>query len=509
MNHYVKVLDTTLRDGEQAPGCSMNQQEKIEVARRLEALRVDIIEAGFAASSPGDFKSVSEVANVIKECTVASLARCTKSDIDAAAGALKNAVSPRIHVFIATSPLHMQYKLKMSKEQIIERTSAMVRYAKSFCSDIEFSAEDATRSEPEFLAEVVRAAIAAGATVINIPDTVGYTSPSEIRCIFEKLRNDVPECENIELSVHCHNDLGMATANTLAAVLGGARQVECTLGGLGERAGNASLEEVVMAMKTRRDIYPVDTRIDTKQIYRACKTVYGAIGRALPFNKPIVGMNAFAHEAGIHQHGIMANRGTYEIMLPESIGIPGNQIVLGKHSGRHAFDEKLASMGIVLSPENTERCFLEFKKLCDRKKVVTGRDIEALTRGIPPEVTEDMYILKGFRVHTGGIDTSTAVIALEKGGILKEDVALGNGPVDAAYKAVDKIIVPPKFVLENYFIQSVSEGMDTLGEVVTAIRYKDRTFSAKGLSTDIIEASILSYINTLNKLMEYCKSEVN
>ncbi len=507
MSKNIKVFDTTLRDGEQAPGCSMSLQEKIEVAKQLEALNVDIIEAGFAASSPEDFKSVCKIASAVKNCSVASLARCTRPDIDAAYSALKSAVSPRIHVFIATSPLHLQYKLKMSKAQVLERTEEMVGYAKSLCGDIEFSAEDATRSEPEFLAEVVRTAIAAGASVINIPDTVGYTSPSEMRSIIEKLRADVPECDGIELSVHCHNDLGLATANTLAGVLGGACQVECTLGGLGERAGNAPLEEVIMAIKTRADIYPLGTRVETSQIYNACKTVFGVIGRAIPFNKPIVGTNAFAHESGIHQHGVLANRKTYEIMLPETIGIPGNQIVLGKHSGRHAFDEKLASMGIMLSQENAERCFSDFKKLCGSKKDVTERDIEAIARGVSPEVTSDMYVLRSFRVHTGNTEVSTAVISLEKDGEIKEDVALGNGPVDASYKAIDKIVMPPKFVLENYFIQSVSAGMDTLGEVVTIIRYNDKTFSAKGISTDIIEASIVSYIRTLNKLMEHCKSE--
>lgn len=509
MNRHIKILDTTLRDGEQAPGCSMDLKEKIEVAKHLEALKVDIIEAGFAASSPGDFQSVSEIASAIKDCSVASLARCVKSDIDAAYAAVKKTVAPRIHIFIATSPLHMQYKLKMDKAQVLERTAEMVRYARSLCSDIEFSAEDATRSEPEFLAEVVRTAIAEGASVINIPDTVGYTSPSEMRAIIERLRADVPECEGVELSVHCHNDLGLATANTLAGVLGGVRQIECTVGGIGERAGNAPLEEVVMAIKTRRDLYPLDTRVDTTQIYRACKTVFGAIGRSVPFNKPIVGINAFAHEAGIHQHGVMANRGTYEIMRPETIGIPGNQIVLGKHSGRHAFDEKLASMRITLSSEMAERCFMEFKKLCDKKKEITDRDIEALVLGVTPEVTDNMYVLKNFRVYTGDAAASTAVITLEKNGRVMEDVALGNGPVDAAYKAIDKIIAPPEFVLENYSIQSVSEGRDTLGEVLTVIRYKDKTFSAKGISTDIIEASIISYIYTLNKLMDYYGPEVN
>ncbi len=505
MNSRVKVFDTTLRDGEQAPGCSMTIQEKIEVARRLELLKVDIIEAGFAVSSPGDFASVAEVAAHIKDCTVASLARCHEKDIDAAYGAVKKAVSPRIHVFIATSPVHMAYKLKMTPEQVVERTEKMVRYAKSFCPDIEFSAEDATRSDPEFLAQVVRTAIENGANVINIPDTVGYTTPSEMRAILERLRADVPECEGIELSVHCHNDLGMATANSLAGILGGARQVECTVNGLGERAGNAPMEEVVMALKTRPDIFGVDTRIDTTQIYRASKAVFGVIGRAVPINKPIVGTNAFAHEAGIHQHGVLANRSTYEIMTPESIGVPSNQIVLGKHSGRHAFEEKLTSMGFSLTSEEVERCFTDFKKLCDKKKETTDRDIEALVFDMSPEETQSVFALKSFSVHTGDSEAATAVVSLEINGETHKDVAIGNGPVDAAYKAVDKLINPPEYIFENYVIQSVSEGKDSLGEVMTTLRYGDRTISGKGVSTDIIEASILSYLHTLDKLMAYQK----
>ena len=300
MKSRVKIFDTTLRDGEQAPGCSMNLKEKIEVARRLELLKVDIIEAGFAISSPGDYESVSSVSEIIKDCSVASLARCSEKDIDAAYEALKKAVSPRIHIFIATSPIHMQYKLRMTPEQVLEKTAVMVRYAKKLCPDVEFSAEDATRSEPEFLARVVKTAISCGANVINIPDTVGYTTPGERRSIIERLILDVPECEGIELSVHCHNDLGMATANSLAGVLGGARQVECTVNGLGERAGNAPLEEIVMAMRTRPDIYNADSAVDSTKIYSASKTVFGVIGRTAPLNKPIIGANAFAHEAGIH-----------------------------------------------------------------------------------------------------------------------------------------------------------------------------------------------------------------
>ena len=336
--NQVKIFDTTLRDGEQAPGCSMNLREKIEVAKCLEKMKVDIIEAGFPVSSPGDFESVSTIAGIIKDCTVASFARLAQKDIDTAWEAVKNASDPRLHLFIATSPLHMEYKLKMTPDQVLERTAAMVKYAGKYCSNIEFSAEDATRSDIDFLTKVVDTAIKNGAAVINLPDTVGYTTPSEMRAIIEHMIENVENADKVEFSVHCHNDLGMAVANSLAGVLGGARQIECTVNGIGERAGNTSLEEVVMAMKTSPDIFEVNTEIDTTKIYRASKTVYNIIGQNPPINKPIVGKNAFAHESGIHQHGVMANKKTYQILTPETVGISSNNIVLGKHSGRHAFE---------------------------------------------------------------------------------------------------------------------------------------------------------------------------
>ncbi|MFA6729841.1 MAG: 2-isopropylmalate synthase [Eubacteriales bacterium] len=497
----IKIFDTTLRDGEQAPGCSMNLDEKIEISRRLELLGVDVIEAGFAASSPGDFKSVETIARSVKNCSVASLARCNEKDIDKAYEAVKNGVSPLIHVFIATSPIHMEYKLKLKPEQVLEKAAAMIKYAKGYCGDVEFSAEDATRSDRSFLARVVKTAIESGATVVNIPDTVGYASPGEMKSLIEWLRGEVPECGGVVLSVHCHNDLGMATANTLAGVLGGAGQVECTINGLGERAGNAPFEEVVMALHTRPDVYGAYTRIDTTKIYRASKIVYGVIGRTSPINKPIVGTNAFAHEAGIHQHGMLANPDTYEIIKPETIGVPTGQIVLGKHSGRHAFESKLTSMGFSLKDSDLERSFNDFKALCDKKKDITDRDLEALVWNRNPDINNGNFMLKRFSVHTGGGKDSTAYISLEKDGVESEDVALGNGPIDAAYKAIDKIISPPEYVFENYAIQSVSEGKDSLGEVVTTLRHGDKTFSAKGVSTDVIEASIMSYIRAMNKLM--------
>ena len=356
----IKIFDTTLRDGEQSPGCSMNLREKIEVAKCLERLKVDVIEAGFAISSPGDFESVSTVAQTIKDCTVASLARAATKDIDTAWDAVKHAVDPRIHLFIATSPLHMEYKLRMTPEQVLEKTEAMVKYSRNYCSNIEFSAEDATRSDWDFLVRVVDTAIKNGATVINIPDTVGYTTPNEMRDLIAYLIKNVDNADKVEFSVHCHNDLGMGVANSLGGVLGGARQIECTINGLGERAGNTSLEEVVMAMRTRPDLFTKPTRLDTTQIYRASKTVYNIIGQTAPLNKPIVGKNAFAHESGIHQHGVLANKLTYEILTPQSVGINQNNLVLGKHSGKYAFENHVKELGYTLTSEELLECFTEF-----------------------------------------------------------------------------------------------------------------------------------------------------
>ena len=498
----IKIFDTTLRDGEQSPGCSMNLQEKIEVARALERLRVDVIEAGFAISSPVDFESVETIARTVKDCTVASLARAATGDIDAAWDAVKHAADPRIHLFIATSPLHMEYKLRMKPEEVLEKAAAMVAYAKKYCSNIEFSAEDATRSDPAFLAKVVEAAIRNGATTVNIPDTVGYTTPGEMRALIEYLRANVEHSDRADFSVHCHNDLGMATANSLAGVLGGATQIECTINGLGERAGNTSLEEVVMAMRTRADVFDAATRIDTTQIYRASKTVYDIIGQRAPLNKPIVGKNAFMHEAGIHQHGVLANKQTYEIMTPESIGIRADNLVLGKHSGKHAFESRLKEMGYTLSQEELVRCFQEFKVLCDKKKTVNDADIEALVTHSTKKsaVTEGGYTLDWFAVHTSNFTTATSTMSLKRGDERFEEVCLGDGPIDASFNAIDKIIKPIPHSFELYTINSISEGKDTLGSVTVKLSAGNETFTGRGLSTDIIEASILAYIEAANKL---------
>ena len=508
MTDNVIIFDTTLRDGEQAPGCSMNLREKIEVARSLERLRVDVIEAGFAISSPGDFESVRAIAGAVRDCTVASLARCNAKDIDAAWEAVKVAADPRIHVFIATSPIHMEYKLRMKPEEVLEQAEAMVRYARRYCPNVQFSAEDATRSDLDFLAKVCAAAIRAGATTVNIPDTVGYTTPIEMRERIEYLRANVPGAEDVIFSVHCHNDLGLAVANALAGVCGGARQIECTVNGLGERAGNTSLEEAVMAMRTRPDLYPVRTRIDTTQIYRASKTVYSVIGQKAPLNKPIVGANAFAHESGIHQHGVLANKQTYEILTPESVGVHTNNIVLGKHSGKHAVEDRLNDLGYHPTPEELEVFFQDFKELCDKKKNVTDADLEALAeqRAVLDEVEEEGgYELDWFAVHTSNFTTATCTVSLLKDGERHQDVALGDGPIDAAYNAIDRIVQPGPHTFNIFNIHSISEGKDTLGDVTIKLTSEGRTYTGKGLSTDIIEASITAYLKAMNKLCAAAK----
>lgn len=499
----IKIFDTTLRDGEQSPGCSMNLKEKIEVAKCLERLKVDVIEAGFAISSPGDFESVNTIAKTVRECTIASLARANVKDIDCAWDAVKVAADPRIHLFIATSPLHMEYKLKISPEQVLERTAQMVAHAKKYCSNIEFSAEDATRSDIEFLCKIVDVAIKNGATVINLPDTVGYTTPAEMQSLISTVIQNVPDSDKAEFSVHCHNDLGMAVANSLAGVLGGARQIECTINGLGERAGNTSLEEVVMAMHTRPDIFEDKfTGIDTQQIYRSSKTVYNIIGQTAPLNKPIVGRNAFLHESGIHQHGVLSNKKTYEILTPESVGVRVNNIVLGKHSGKHALETRLKELGYELNAEELLRCFEEFKALCDKKKDVTDADLEAIVThsATTEEENANGYKLDWFAVHTSNFTTATCTISLQYGDEKFEAVSLGDGPVDAAFQAIDNIVKPVPHTFELYRINSVAQGKDTLGEVSVKLTADNHTYSGRGLSTDILEASILAYISAINKL---------
>ena len=500
----IKIFDTTLRDGEQSPGCSMNLQEKLEVAKCLEKLNVDVIEAGFAISGPQDFKSVQAIAKVIKNAEVASLSRALTKDIDSAWEAVKEAVQPRIHTFIATSPLHMEYKLRMKPEEVLEQAGAMVAYAKNYCSNVEFSAEDATRSDLDFLVRITETAIANGATVINLPDTVGYTTPAEMQHLISYVMENAKGAEKAEFSVHCHNDLGMATANSLAGVQGGARQIECTINGLGERAGNTSMEEVVMALYTRADTYNAETSIDTRQIYKASRTVYNIIGQTAPLNKPIVGKNAFAHEAGIHQHGVLANKKTYEIITPQIVGVQTNNLVLGKHSGRHAFKQHTDELGYQLSPEEINRCFAEFQLVADKKKVVTDRDLEAIiTHNVAVSHAQEAegYKLDWFSVYTSNFTTATCTIQLKKDGEVFEEVKLGDGPIDAAFNAIDAIVQPKEHVFNTYQIASTSEGQDTLGDVTVKLLADGRTYTGRGLSTDVIEASIVAYLKALNRLM--------
>lgn len=507
MARTVQIFDTTLRDGEQAPGCSMNLQEKVEVARQLEKLGVDVMEAGFPAASPGDLAAVKAVAAVVKNSVVAGLCRALDKDIDAGWEALSKAAQPRIHTFIATSPIHMEYKLKMTPEQVLERAVAAVKYAKKYCSDVEFSAEDASRSNPDFLCKVFEAVIDAGATVVNIPDTVGYAIPAEFGNLVAYVKAHTPNIDRARISVHCHNDLGLAVANTLSAALAGADQLECTINGLGERAGNAALEEIVMGMRTRKDFLDVECRIDTTQIYSTSRLVSQVTGVRVQPNKAVVGENAFAHEAGIHQHGILANRATYEIMTPESIGIPRNRMVLGKHSGRHAFEERLKDLGFTLDAKAVDEFFAQFKVLADKKKVVSDRDIEAMIVGSAAAVPET-FKLDRWVVNSGSSLSATSTVRLlHKNGTYHEEVAVGDGPIDAAFKAIDRI-VGKQLDLETFELGAVTGGEDAQGEATVKISWEGRRWNGRGLSTDIIEAAIKAYVAAINA-MEWELSATN
>lgn len=496
----IKIFDTTLRDGEQAPGCSMDLSEKIEIALALEKLGVDVIEAGFAIASPGDYEAVAAVAKAVKHSTVASLARATKKDIDRAWDAVKDAVRPRIHTFLATSPTHMRYKLKMTEQEVLDTIFSMVTHARTLCDDVEFSAEDATRSELPFLAKAADAAVRAGAGTINLPDTVGYATPDEMRRMIGYVRDHVAGIEGITISTHCHNDLGLGVANTLAAIEAGATQVECTINGIGERAGNAALEEVVMALHTRRDFYQADCAVNTTRLYGTSRMVYHILGLTAPINKAIVGKNAFAHEAGIHQHGVMANRETYEIMRSEDIGLQQNKLVLGKHSGKHAVEAAFSQLGYEVTPQEMETLFARFKDLCDRKKTISTLDLEALISHKAP-VNGKAYKLERFSVHSGNAVSASAVVRLKHGEDIIEEVAVGNGPIDAALNAIDKIMPAPEHSLEDYSIQTVSEGKDAQGEAVLKLKCGQETVTGRGLSTDVVEASVLAYVNAMNKLL--------
>jgi 2-isopropylmalate synthase len=499
MEKRIKIFDTTLRDGEQSPGCSMNLAEKLEVAKQLELLKVDVIEAGFAVASPMDFESVKEIAKIVSNATVGSLARAVERDISVAYDAVKNAVNPLIHTFIATSPIHMEYKLKMKPDEVLEKIAYMVKFASNLCPNIEFSAEDAMRSDKEFLARAFSIAIKNGATVINVPDTVGYRTPLEVAEYITYLKDNVDGIEKATISVHCHNDLGMAVANSISAINAGATQVECTVNGIGERAGNASLEEIVMILKTRYDYFNAVTNIDTKQIYRTSKLISTITGVAIPPNKAIIGANAFAHESGIHQHGMLAHKETYEIMTPSSIGKPENQMVLGKHSGRHAFDERLNTLGYTLSKEEIDKVFEQFKILADKKKTISDRDIEALLEN-KSRTIQETYSLERFVINSGNTITATAMIKVKVNEDTIEKVSIGDGPIDASFKAINEI-TQKEFILDDYIIHAVTEGEDALGEAVVKLTYNGIQATGRAISTDIIEASIKAYLNGVNKLL--------
>lgn len=498
MEGRIYIFDTTLRDGEQSPGVSLNVQEKLEIAQQLARLNVDVIEAGFPVASPGDFDAVQQIALKVRGPVIAALARANQKDIDRAWEAVKEAEHPRIHTFIATSDIHLQHKLRKTRDEVLSLATEAVKMAKSYTDDVEFSAEDAFRSDLDFLCQVVEAAITAGATVINIPDTVGYATPVEFGKFIAAIRAKVSNIDKVTLSVHCHNDLGLAVANSLAAVENGANQVECAVNGLGERAGNAALEEIVMALYTRGAYYKKKTAIKFNELYRSSRLVSTLTGMPVQPNKAIVGKNAFLHESGIHQDGVLKERTTYEIMNPQLIGLTQSNIVLGKHSGRHAFKERLAELGYILSEEELGMAFAKFKELADRKMELTDRDLEAFAKN-EIKLVPELYKLSYLHFSSGTSVVPTATIGLQRNGSVAEDAACGDGPVDAAFKAIDKVTGIHKLKLSDYALSAITGGKDALGEVVVRVEYSGKILIGRGLSTDVIEASVKAYLNALNK----------
>lgn len=514
------IFDTTLRDGEQSPGATLNVDEKLTIARQLARLGVDVIEAGFPFASPGDFEAVQKIAQQVGTedgPIICGLARATKQDIQAAAEAVKPAAKGRIHTFIATSDIHLEHKLRKTRAEVLEIAPEMVAYAKSFVNDVEFSPEDAGRSDPEFLYQVLERAIAAGATTVNIPDTVGYTTPEEFGCLIRGIKENVPNIDQAIISVHGHNDLGLAVANFLEAVKNGARQLECTINGIGERAGNAALEELVMALHVRRQYFnpflgrPPEseeplTRIDTRQLYKTSRLVSNLTGMFVQPNKAIVGANAFAHESGIHQDGVLKNKLTYEIMDAQLIGLTDNQIVLGKHSGRNAFRTRLRELGFELSDTELNKAFVRFKELADKKKEITDWDLESIVNDEiqqPPE----FFRLELVQVSCGNQSRPTATVTLiTPEGQELTDAAIGTGPVDAVYKAINRVVNVPNELIE-FTVQSVTAGIDAIGEVTIRLRQGDRVFSGHAANTDIIVASAHAYINALNRLYAATQTE--
>lgn len=493
------IFDTTLRDGEQSPGASMNLPEKLEIARALADLGVDIIEAGFPIASPGDFEAVQAISAQVRGPVICGLARCNPEDIDRAWEALREAERPRIHVFLATSSIHREFKLRLTKDEIIERAVEGVKRAKSYCDDVEFSPEDAARTELDFLTEVVTRAVEAGATTVNIPDTVGYAVPAQYAAAIRHLKKTVPGIENVVLSVHCHNDLGLAVANSLTALMEGARQVECTINGLGERAGNCALEEVVMAVKTRGDFYGLTTSINTKRLCPTSRLVSHITGIHVQRNKAIVGQNAFAHEAGIHQDGMLKERSTYEIMNPEDVGLQRTELVLGKHSGRHALRKRVRELGYHLDEAQLQRVFEGFKALADRKKEVYDADIEALAEAQIHDAP-NLWTLESFHTSAGtGTIPTAAVVLRHADGRRVQEAACGDGPVDAVFKAIERIS-GASVQLRDYSVRSVTFGEDAQGEAHIEASFGGKTYRGRGVSTDIIEASAQAFLQVINRV---------
>ena len=499
MDEKIIIFDTTLRDGEQAPGASLTHQQKLEVAFQLEKLGVDIIEAGFPIASPGDFKAVTEISKAIKKSAVCGLARSLKQDIESASLAVRAAKHPRIHLFLATSKIHLQYKFKKAEDEILDIAKGAVKLARRLCDDIEFSPEDATRTERGFLFRVIETAINEGAKTINIPDTVGYSYPQEVYSLIEDIKNNVPNIDKAVIAIHCHDDLGLATANSISAVLAGARQVHCTVNGIGERAGNASLEEVVMAIKTRKDVFgDFYTGINTKEIFRTSRLVSNLTSFVVAPNKAIVGRNAFSHESGIHQDAVLKNRTTYEIMDPKDVGIASSQLILGKHSGRHGFSERLKSMGFHLNDEQLNKAFGRFKEVADKKKDIFDDDLRIIVED-EIRVAKPAWRLNSFEVTSGTkIKPKAKVVLIRKAKNVSGESS-GDGPVDAVFKAIDKI-TGYKAKLEDFRLEAVTSGKDALGQVSLKLKINNSIISGRGASTDIIEAAIKAYLDAVNKL---------
>ena len=502
LRERVLIFDTTLRDGEQAPGFSMNRAQKLRMALALGEMGVDVLEAGFPQASPDDFAAVAAIAEQVRGPSICALARCQAGDIDSAARALEKARAPRLHLFLSTSPLHREHKLRMSRARVVDTAIQAVRRARAACDDVEFSAEDGLRTEPEFLVEVFEAVLAAGARTLNVPDTVGYTTPSEITALFEYLRAHVRGAEAAVFSAHCHDDLGMAVANSLAAVSGGARQVECALNGIGERAGNAALEEVVMALRVRGAWYGVDCSVDSKRLYPASRLLATITGQAVPRNKAVVGDNAFAHESGIHQHGMLRHRGTYEIMAPEDVGVARSQLVLGKHSGRAALRERLAALGHQPDDTQLDDLFVRFKKLADRKREVFDADLEALLLGRDPDAAGPWSIEHLHAAsHLGGSASASVQLKHEDGRAVSE-AAIGDGPVDAVLHAIERA-TGETLELTDFRIQAISGGGDAQGQAMLEVQHAGRAWRGRGFSTDIVEAAALAALQVANRI---CRS---